>query len=347
MKAVLLVNLGTPAAPTAKALRHYYRYFFSDPFVFDIPAWGRWMLRNLIIKPFRAPRTARQYEAIWLDGGSPLKVYTDRLRSRLEDRLHADGRELLVVTGMAYSEPFIGNTMEKLEQRGVDSILVLPLFPQYSSATTASVFHAVRESAARWKQAPELTFITDLTTEPAFIRAWTQLISRYMEQDDAAEVEHVIFSYHGMPEKAIRKADHNQVCRLAECCDTLDEKNRLCYRAQCMETTRAIIGELAWSKDYYSVAFQSRFGRAPWIQPYLDEHIGALVQRGIKRVAVVTPSFVSDCLETIFEIGVEYRHLFEEQGGEQFLLIPNLNDDPAWFDAVAEIVSGHLESRPA
>jgi protoporphyrin/coproporphyrin ferrochelatase len=339
-KAVLILNLGTPAEPTAKGLREFYKYFFSDPNVFDINPVGRWLLRNLVIQPFRAPKTAKDYAEIWMEGGSPLKVYADRLQSSLQDSFQRAGEDVLVLNGMAYSQPFIGDAMEQLEQEGRDEILVLPMFPQYSTATSASVFEAVNNAASRWQSPPNLHFINDLYAEPAFIRAWSILITRHLND---AEVDHVIFSYHGMPEKAILKADDANHCRFGVCCQKILEKNKLCYRAQCLATTRSIVGALAWDKDRYSVAFQSRFGRQEWIKPYLDNHLEDLLAQGKTRVAVVTPSFVSDCLETIHEIGIEYREQFVAGGGQEFQLLPNLNDDPTWFSAVLEISRRHLK----
>jgi ferrochelatase len=343
MRALLLLNLGTPSAPTAKAVREFYRYFFADPFVFDMPAWQRWLLRNLIIIPFRAPRTARDYEKIWLEGGSPLKVYTDQLRIRLQDSMDPSRSRIRVYQGMGYSEPSIYDTMQEIEQAGIREILVFPLFPQYSTVTTESVLDAVTRAAGRWKEMPRMTVIKDMFSEAAFVRAWTQLIDKHLPQGKpSTRVDHVVFSYHGLPEKNIRKADANKICELGDCCNELTIKNRYCYRAQCMDTTRSIAKALNWGPEFHSVAFQSRFGKDPWIQPYLDEHLMELARRGIKRVAVATPSFVSDCLETLFEIGVEYRELFREAGGEELILIPNLNNEETWFDAAAEIVERHL-----
>jgi len=336
-KAVLVLNLGTPAEPTAKGLRDFYKHFFADPFVFDIPPLGRWLLRNLIILPFRAPKTALQYQAIWTENGSPLKVYTDLLQQSLQ----AAVADIPVVVGMGYSDPFIADSMAQLEQRGIRDIVVLPLFPQYSTATTASVFHGVKQAAQKWTDKPRLHFVDDLFAEPSFIKAWCSLINKNL---DSAEVDHVIFSYHGLPEKNIEKADGTGYCQFGACCDAISAENRFCYRAQCMATTRSIVEELAWPEPFYSIAFQSRFGRQAWVQPYLEEHIIKLTQNGVKRIAVVTPSFTSDCLETIFEIGVEYKHTFIEHGGTDFTLIPNLNDEPAWFEAVAEIVESRLKT---
>lgn len=338
-KAVLLLNLGTPAEPTAKGLRAYYRHFFADPFVFDFNPIGRWLLRNLIILPFRAPRIAKDYAEIWMDEGSPLKVYADRMQASVQSRF--GDNDVVVRNGMTYSKPFIKDSMAEFEELGVEEVLVLPMFPQYSTATTASVFHSVNEAAKRWNNAPALTFVNDMFQEPAFISAWKTLIEANLDKDS---VDHVIFSYHGVPEKTIKKADAAGVCSFGECCNSVTEQNRLCYRMQCYQTTVGITDSMGWSADFWSMAFQSRFGPLPWVQPYLDEHIVQLVERGCKRIAVVTPSFISDCLETLFEIGIEYREEFESAGGDQFQLIPNLNDHPAWFDAVYQIADKHLSN---
>ena len=339
-KAVLLLNLGTPAEPTAAGLRDFYRHFFSDPFVFDFNPVGRWLLRNLIILPLRAPRIARDYEQIWMEEGSPLKVYADRMQANLQQRFADAGEDVIVRNGMAYSKPFVSESMAEFEQLGVKEVLLLPMYPQYSTATTASVFHSVNEAARQWHTRPELRFVDDLFQETAFIGAWKKHINEKLQTGD---VDHVIFSYHGVPEKSIKKADDAGVCWFGRCCDQVTPENRRCYRMQCLQTTRNIAAALGWDDSYWSMAFQSRFGPLPWIQPYLDEHIVELVEKGRKRIAVVTPSFISDCLETVFEIGIEYREEFEEAGGDTFKLIPNLNDNPAWFGAVYQIAKAHLD----
>lgn len=339
-QAVLLMNLGTPAEPTAKGLRDFYKYFFADPYVFDFNPIGRWLLRNMIILPFRAPRIAKDYAEIWMDRGSPLKVYADEMESSVQKAFDAQGRKVLVRTGMAYSKPFVWDAMAELEAAGASDILLLPMFPQYSTATTASIFNSVEKAAKRWKTPPRLHFVDDLFQESAFIEAWASLLKKHVDYDD---LDHVIFSYHGVPEKTIKKADANDVCQFGGCCDSVTDANKLCYRMQCMQTTAGITRQLGWESDKYSVAFQSRFGPLPWIQPYLDNHIEHLVGEGKKRIAVVTPSFISDCLETLFEIGIEYREQFDEAGGEAFQLVPNLNNDKDWFRAVHAIASEHLQ----
>ena len=252
------------------------------------------------------------------------------------------GEDVLVLNGMAYSQPFVSEAMAELKSKGKDEILVLPLFPQYSTATTASVFHEVRQEAAKWKTPPKLQFIDDLYAEPAFVRAWADLIGKHLQEE---QVDHVVFSYHGLPESNIKKADTHGVCEFGSCCEQISDKNRLCYRAQCMGTTKNVVAALGWSEDRYSIAFQSRFGNQAWIQPYLDDHLEKLLASGCKKIAVVTPSFVSDCLETIHEIGIEYREQFMEGGGEVFQLVPNLNDEPVWFSSVYEISQRHLREN--
>jgi protoporphyrin/coproporphyrin ferrochelatase len=345
-KAVLLLNLGTPAEPTAKGLRSFYKHFFSDPFVFDFHPIGRWLLRNLIILPFRAPRLAKDYASIWMEEGSPLKVYADRMQQSVQDSFNEESDEasadVIVVNGMAYSEPFIWDVMQELERRNVTDLLLLPMFPQYSTATTASVFHQVKLAAEKWKQSPNLIFVDDLFQEPAFIRAWSIIITKHLQIDN---IDHVIFSYHGIPEKTIKKSDSAGVCEFGSCCESINQDNRYCYRAQCVQTTESIVKALGWENVDYSVAFQSRFGPLPWLQPYLDEHLKTLLDKEQKRVAVITPSFISDCLETLFEIGRDYRAGFMDEGGEAFELVPNLNDDQAWFNSVYEIARDNMLSE--
>ena len=338
-KAVLLLNLGTPSEPTAKGLRDFYRYFFSDPFMFDFNSVGRWVLRNLIILPFRAPRIAKDYEQIWLEEGSPLEVYAKQLQASVQKEFDDEGRDVIVANAMAYSKPFVWDAMAELESKGVREILLLPMFPQYSSATTESIFHQVEVAAAKWKDKPHLRFVSDLFGEPSFIHAWSDHIKKKL---NTQSVDHVIFSDHGVPEKTIKKSDKHNVGQFGQCCSEISESNRLCYRVQCVQTTENIVRALGWDAVDYSVAFQSRFGPLPWLQPYLDDHLKGLIEKDAKKVAVITPSFISDCLETLFEIGEEYRHEFMEGGGTDFQLVPNLNNEPVWFSAVFQIAKNHL-----
>ena len=354
-KALLLINLGTPAEPTANGLREFYRYFFADRFVFDINPIGLWLLRNLIIMPLRAPRTARDYAGIWMEEGSPLQVYSERVRQGVQEKFNAAGSDVTVRIAMAYSKPFIADALVELEREGRDEILIFPMYPQYAKATTESVMHSVRATAANWRQPPNLRFIDDFFVEPAFIRVWAEVIRANLTE---ANIDHLVFSYHGLPELALRRTrvdagarigasapagrETNSCCNFGACCDAMVEANRYCYRAQCMATSRAIAAALGREAETCSVAFQSRFGPAQWIKPYLDAHLLELLAQGKKRIAVATPSFVTDCLETLHEIGREYREQFIEAGGEELILLPNLNDAPEWIDAVFEIATQEL-----
>lgn len=341
-KAVLLINLGTPAEPTAAGLRAFYRHFFADRLVFDINPLGLWLLRNLIILPLRAPRTAKDYAGIWLDEGSPLQVYSERVRDGVQAGFDGAGADVVVGIGMAYSRPFIAETMAEFETRGCDEILVFTLYPQYARATTESAAQAVRAAAAGWRSQPKLRFIDDFFAEPLFIDAWARIIRDNLAD---ATIDHLVFSYHGLPEAQVRKADRNGCCDFGACCDRVGEANRYCYRAQCLATSRAIVQALGEEAGPWSSAFQSRFGPSEWIKPYLDEHLLELLAQGRKRVAVATPSFVTDCLETLHEIGREYREQFVEAGGEELILVPNLNDSPGWVEAVYKIATRKLPSE--
>ena len=338
-KAVLLINLGTPAEPTARGLREFYRCFFADRFVFDINPVGLWLLRNLIILPLRAPRTARDYAGIWMDEGSPLQVYSRRVRHGAQEKFDAADADVAVRIGMAYSKPSIADALAELEREGRNEILIFPLYPQYARATTESAFHSVRSAAASWRQAPKLHFIDDFFADPAFIGAWVAVIRASLAQ---ANIDHLVFSYHGLPEAAIRKADKSGSCNFGACCEKVTKTNRNCYRAQCLGTSRAIAAALGRETEACSTAFQSRFGPTAWIKPYLDRHLLELLARGKKRIAVATPSFVTDCLETLHEIGREYREQFIEAGGEELILVPNLNDSPGWTEAVYKIATRKL-----
>ena len=257
----------------------------------------------------------------------------------MQNAFDDEGSDGIVANAMAYSKPHVWDTMADLESKGVREILLLPMFPQYSTATTESIFHQVEVAAEKWRKKPTLQFVSDLFEEPAFVRAWALHIREQLNTD---AVDHVIFSFHGVPEKTIKKSDKYNVCKFGQCCSELSETNRHCYRAQCVQTTENIVKALGWNDVNYSVAFQSRFGPLPWLQPYLDEHLKELIANGDKKVAVITPSFISDCLETLFEIGEEYKHEFMEGGGTDFTLVPNLNNEPVWFASVFEIAKIHL-----
>jgi len=333
---VLLVNLGSPLAPRTPEVRRYLREFLSDPRVIDLPALPRWLLLNLFILPFRAPRSAEAYRKIWTEQGSPLLVHGERLREELESRL-----KVPVVLGMRYGAPSIASTLRDLRARGVDRIIVLPLYPQAASASSGTVLEKVYVEAGRAWSVPDLVTIPAFFNDSGFIAAWEAVGRPVLER---AQPDHVLFSFHGLPERQIRKGDPSGSHCLTHggCCDAIGSVNRSCYRAQCVATAKAMAVALGLSADRYSVSFQSRLGRDPWIKPYTDRMLRDFPERGVKRLVVFCPAFVADCLETLEEIGLRGRETFLAAGGDAFALVPSLNTHPRWVDTVTNLVGKAL-----
>ncbi|MFM2136821.1 MAG: hypothetical protein RL021_2221 [Bacteroidota bacterium] len=327
---VLLVNLGTPDSPSTSDVRKYLREFLSDPRVVDINAIGRFLLVNLIIAPFRSPRSAKLYREIWTEQGSPLMHYTVLQKEGVERLL---GPDYHVEFAMRYQSPSLESVLERFRKPVFRKIKVVPLFPQYASATTGSVHQKVMEIVSRWETVPEIEFVNSFCDDREMIEVFAAQ-GRAMDPD---KYDHLVFSFHGLPQRQIRKADCFDHCLKDGCCDSLTKRNAFCYRAQCFQTARRIAEALQLSPDRYTISFQSRLGRDPWVKPYSDEVIRERAKRGDKRLLFFAPAFVSDCLETIHEIGVEYDELFHELGGEKVSLVPSLNDNERWFKALAEL----------
>ncbi|HSJ95542.1 MAG TPA: ferrochelatase, partial [Myxococcota bacterium] len=297
---VLLVNLGSPEAPTPRAVRRYLREFLGDPRVLDIPALPRRLLLEGVILPTRPRRSAEAYTKVWTPEGSPLVVYGRALRDALGKRL---GAGFVVELAMRYGVPAIAPALERLAAADCRRILVVPLFPQYSSAATGSALEAVyRAAGARWNT-PPIDVLDSYYDEPAFVGALAAVARALPEE---RRPDHLLLSYHGLPERQIRKSDATGAHCFAsnDCCDAVGKANRFCYRAQCVATSRALAGALGIGEQDWTIAFQSRLGRTPWIRPYTDEILPFLRERGVRRLAVMCPSFVADCLETIEEIGI-------------------------------------------
>jgi len=328
---ILLVNLGTPDAPRPKEVRRYLREFLGDPRVLDMPALARWLFLQLVILPFRPRRSAVAYARIWTPRGSPLLANGQDLRDAVGREL---GSDYAVVLGMRYGRPSLREAAEQLARADVARILALPLFPQYSDAATGSAVARLREELAR-VDAPPVEVLPPFYAEPRFVAALAQLAGPRLA---AFRPDHVLMSYHGLPERQLRSADArgSQCLSRPDCCDALGVANRSCYRAHCLATTRALAGALGLAPEKHSTAFQSRLGRTPWIRPYTDELLPELAARGIRRLAVLCPSFVADCLETLEEIGIRARATWESLGGEALELVPCLNADPVWARAVAD-----------
>ena len=329
---VLLVNLGTPDSTSVPHVRKYLREFLMDKRVIDIPAFPRWLLVNLIIALFRAPKSAKEYEKLWEERGSPLKFYGEDLRDLVQEAL---GPDYLVALGMRYQSPSIESALKKLMAKNVSQIVVLPLFPQYASATNGSVVDKVMEITSKWQIIPTIKFVNNFVEEPLFIEAWYEVGKKYLEKED---YDYFVFSYHGLPERQIRKGSVDNYCKLGDCCNTYHKKNQYCYRAQCFLTTRLVSKKLGIPEEKCMTTFQSRLGKDPWIKPYTDDVLVDLAKEGKKKVLAFSPAFVSDCLETTVEVGETFKEEFLEAGGEKWDLVESLNVHPKWVECVKDIV---------
>ncbi len=334
---VLLVNLGTPDSYKTSDVRKYLREFLMDARVIDIPFISRWMLVNLIIAPFRAPKSAKVYKKLWKERGSPLMFYGVDLKNIIQDNLP----DVVVELAMRYQNPSIEAGLKKLQAQHVSQIIVVPLFPQYASATSGSVIEKCSTIINTWQVVPKLIFVDKFFDQPGFIDALADIAQPYLELN---QYDYFVFSYHGIPERQILKASRDNYCKLNDkCCSVYHTKNEFCYRAQCFETSRLLAEKLQIPKDKYAVAFQSRLGKDPWILPYTDELLKTLPEKGIKRVLAFSPAFVADCLETTIEVGEEFKELFLEAGGEQWDLVNSLNVHPSWVEFLTAYIKKIVE----
>lgn len=331
---VLLVQLGTPMSPAVGDVRTYLRQFLGDPRVLDIPAPARALLLNAVILPFRPRRSAHAYRQIWTEAGSPLTIHTTELARRVQERL---GDGFRVTVGMRYQHPSLAVAVNELVAAGCTRLVVLPLFPQYASTSTGSATEAALEEMGKRWNVPGVVVLGSFYDDPGFIDALAETTRPHL---DAFQPDHVLFSCHGLPEKHIRKSDPTGERCLAsrQCCDVIVDANRFCYRAQSYATTRAVADRLGLEEGNFTTTFQSRLAGQKWIEPYTDRVLPELYDGGVRRLAVLTPSFTADCLETLEEIGIRGRSQWEELGGEGFLLVPCLNAEPRWAEAVAEMV---------
>ncbi len=335
MIGILLVNLGTPDAPTTSAVRRYLRQFLSDPMVIDIHPMARWMLVNFVIAPFRSPKSAEAYRKVWTPEGSPLLVNTRRLAKKVQEKL---GEGYKVAAGMRYGNPSIVSAVTSLIEAGVSEIRMLPLFPQYAASSTGSAVAEFERVMKSVKNAPPFRVLPSFYKHPGFIEAFARIGETVLEK---VRPDHVLFSFHGLPERHILKEDPvgNHCLKFDECCDQDVMQNQRCYRSHAFKTARALMKRIGIPDDVCSVSFQSRLGRTPWLKPYTDLVVPELVKKGRKRLVVFCPTFVADCLETLEEIGIRARESAMAAGAETFELVPSLNDHPLWVEAVAGLVS--------
>jgi len=331
-KGILLVNLGTPNSTKTSDVRKYLREFLMDKRVVDIPLPFRWILVNGIIAPFRAPKSAEEYRKLFDDRGSPLRYYTEDITQLLQKELT---EEYIVKFAMRYQSPSLESVLNEFREEKIAKLHVIPLFPQYASATTGSVIDKVMELAKGWQVIPDIKFTAQFLEEELFIETITDQGKVLMNKE---QYQHYIFSYHGLPERQIRKASYGKYCQLGKCCKTLNEHNRYCYRAQCFETTRLVATGLNIPKEQYTVCFQSRLGKDPWIKPYTEDVLKKLAEKGIKKVLAFSPAFVADCLETTIEVGETYQEDFIRAGGEKWDLVPSLNKEDKWVKCLKQMV---------
>lgn len=332
---LMLLNLGTPDSTQTRDVRRYLREFLSDPRVIDISPVGRALLLNLIILPFRPAKSAEAYRKIWTDRGSPLLFHGLDLRDKVAAAL---GDNVQVEFAMRYQNPSVASALARFRESGIDRIMVFPLFPQYSAAAFGSAVEKVYAEADKAWNVPTIQVVPPFYDHPAFIEACAEQARPVLAD---MEPDRIVMSFHGLPERHVIKSDTSggRHCLQSKvCCDRIVAANRNCYRAQSFATARAIAAAVEIPSDRYEVAFQSRLGRSPWIKPYTDLRLNELAEQGVKRVAVLSPSFVADCLETLEEIGIRAVADFKAHGGEELRLIPSLNSTDVWVEAVLRIL---------
>lgn len=329
-KAVVLVNIGSPDKPAVKPVRKYLFSFLNDKRVIDLPWLLRKVLVNLIIVPFRAPKSTKMYSRIWTKKGFPLIYYTNSLVKKLQKTLPG---EYMVYGAMRYGNPSLKGTLHKIRDVNPNEITVFPLFPQYASSTTGSTIDFVMEEIRRWNIIPGLRFIKQFYDHPAFLRSFSKRIQSY----EPHRFDHVVFSYHGLPLSQINKTHPGTKEDQCTCDKEMPMHGKHCYKATCYETSRLLAKELNLAITDYSVSFQSRLTKK-WLAPFTDQTIIKLAEERKKRILIAAPSFVTDCLETLYELGEEYQRLFGKHGGQEVVLVESLNDWDVWVEAIGDII---------
>lgn len=335
VKGVLFINLGSPDAPNTSSVRKYLRQFLNDPKVIDVSPLFRWLLLNLIILPFRPKKSAHAYQSIWLPEGSPLVVYSKKLTEKVQYLL---GNTYSVQLAMRYGNPSIESAFAYFQSLQIRQLLIIPLFPQYADATTGSILAECTRQSLPFSNLMELSFFPAFYDRPEFIDLFAKKISLYK----LSSYDHIVFSYHGLPERHIKKSSPDHPCLSENCCDVISLTNQNCYRAQSVQTTKLITQQLGLKDDQFSIGFQSRLGRDPWITPDTHDLLLKLELNGKRRILIVAPSFVSDCLETLEELAIREREYFISIGGEELTLVASLNGDHEWANVLSKWISEPL-----
>lgn len=335
---VLLIQLGTPNSPSTKDVRRYLSEFLNDPRVIDLPWLSRKLLVNGIIVPFRAPKSAKVYKELWElgEGISPLITHSENLMSKLMHRF--DGEQVFFHLAMRYQNPSMDKVLAEMKKANYDKIVVLPLFPQYASASTGSALEKAMRIIQSWWVIPELQLISQFWDNEGYIDSIVERAKEF----DLSSFDHIIFSYHGLPERQVDKVyEGDDLCSGHPCESEINDKNKFCYKATCYGTTRLLAAKLGLTEEHYTVAFQSRLDKK-WLTPFSDQVLIDLAKQGKKKVLMFSPAFVADCLETLIEIGVEYQELFEEHGGEKVQLVPSSNDHPRFVDGMESLIRSSI-----
>lgn len=335
---VLLIQLGTPDSPKTSDVRRYLSEFLNDPRVIDLPWLGRKLLVNGIIVPFRAPKSAKVYKELFEmnNGVSPLITHTENVRVKLQERFKNGAVNIHVA--MRYQNPAMYDVLEDMRKENYDHIIVLPLFPQYASATNGSALDLAMNIIRKWWVVPEVSLVGQFWDNEGYIDSVVERGKAF----DISSYNHIMFSYHGLPDRHVDKVyEGSDLCTDQPCETEVNEKNKFCYKATCYATTRLIAEKLGIPKDKYTVCFQSRLDKK-WLTPFADKVVEEQAAKGAKRILAFSPAFVADCLETVIEIGEEYQELFEAKGGEKIQLVPSSNDHNRFIDGLAEIITSKL-----
>lgn len=332
-KAILLINIGSPDTYRVKDVRTYLKQFLLDKRVINMPLIPRFLLVSGIIVPFRAPKSAAKYKEIWTENGSPLIVHSENLKHKLQNQF---GETADVYMAMRYGNPSLEHVLAEIHAKNYTELVIVPMYPHNAASTTSSSVAEVNRIMAKWENYPNIKYINEFWNHPLYLEAMDIKVRKY----NYTTYDHVVFSFHGLPLSQVHASHKCHVCDLKSCLAKPENENRFCYQAQCYKTVDLLVNKLGFSEDQYSVGFQSRLSKN-WLEPFTDELLKTLSAQGKKRILVICPSFVADCLETIHEIEIEYAEEFIENGGEELVMVPALNDDIHWVENLKQIISSY------
>jgi ferrochelatase len=334
---VLLIQLGTPDSPKTSDVRRYLSEFLNDPRVIDIPWLPRKLLVNGIIVPFRAPKSAKIYKELWEfgNGVSPLLTHTYSLQKLVQERFSSEN--VTVEVAMRYQNPSMDIVLERMRRANYDQLIIIPLFPQFASASSGSAIEKAMNIIRKWWVIPDVKIVSQFYDHEGYIDSVVSRASKF----DINSYDHILFSYHGLPERQVDKVYDSGLCSDQPCESEINDHNRFCYKATCFATTRLIAEKLGLKEEQYTVCFQSRLDKK-WLEPFSDKIVEEQGKKGAKRILAFSPAFVADCLETIIEIGEEYQEIFEEHGGEKVQLVPSSNDHPRFVDCIEDLIRKRL-----